>query len=130
MNQPTDEELIAEIEKERIEGTDLDGLVPVDATSTRERRAVFSVRLSRPEMNRISYAAEKAGLPMGEYIRQAAYEAANRDLERTSKDRASLPALHDRLRLALTELEHVMRYQMEEVQEQAMLEAQNKRRQA
>ena len=75
----SDDEIIAEIEKQIAEGTDLDGLIPVNSTAPKSPRAVFSIRLAPEELKKISKAARDSGVPIGDFIRAAASEAARRE---------------------------------------------------
>lgn len=84
---PSDAEMIAEIERRRAEGTDLDGLIPIaTAPQPFKPRAVFSVRLAAEELKEITEAAELTGIPIGDFIRKSALEAA-RDLQQPVSDR-------------------------------------------
>ena len=109
MNERKDEEIIAEIEKERAQGTDLEGFRPVNVRTT-EPRAVFSVRLGRLETKKLSRAAERRGMAMGDFIRMAALEAAQRDAEaeESGEEVATLEDLKTKLEIAMTELNSLL----------------------
>jgi hypothetical protein len=83
-----DDEIIAEIEKEIAEGTDLDGLIPVASSRPKTSRAVFSIRLAPEELKAISQAARSRGVPIGDFIRDAADQAVRqeRDLNEDQED--------------------------------------------
>ena len=75
--QKTDEEVIAEYDKLMAEGKELEGLVPVKARVAKPVRAVYSVRMSSPELTAISEAAKQRGVTVSEFMRLAAIAAAS-----------------------------------------------------
>ena len=85
-NMPSDEEIIADIERRRAEGTDLDDLLPVKATTPPNPRIVFSIRLGYEELKAITKAAESKGIPIGDFIRRAALQAAHDSPESATDD--------------------------------------------
>jgi hypothetical protein len=89
-NMPSDEEIIADIERRRAEGTDLDDLLPVKATTPANPRMVFAVRLGYEELKAITEAAQARRLPIGDFIRKAALQAAHDSPESTPDDLEAL----------------------------------------
>ena len=89
-NTPSDEEIIAEIERLRAEGTDLDDLIPVDLSPSSKPRAVFAIRLGSEELKYITEAARARDLSIGDFIRRAALREAHEFLEATPDNLDSL----------------------------------------
>jgi uncharacterized protein (DUF1778 family) len=94
----SDEDIIRDLDRQIEEGIELDDAAPVRAIS-RNPRAVFSVRLGPEELRRISRAAASRGSSIGDFIRDAALEAAKREAESQSGD-PSLVELKDALEAA------------------------------
>jgi hypothetical protein len=55
----------------------VEGLEPVRARMTRAPRHVFSLRIGADELDTIAEAAEKRGISVGDFIRQAALKEAS-----------------------------------------------------
>ena len=109
-NMPSDEEMIEEIERQRAEGTDLDGLVPVKARTTKSPRLVFSIRLGQDELKAIEAAAESRGVSMGDFIRDSAMQAAAGEAKLAADaDEYSLEALHTDIALIKRKLDQVVK---------------------
>jgi len=71
-----DEEIIAEWEEKRRKGTEMEGLVPVTATVSKNPMTIYSVRFSEPEMQLIEAQADREGKRLSAFIREAALSAA------------------------------------------------------
>ena len=62
-------------------GTELENLQPVEARIASNVRAVFSLRLSTEEFSQISQAAQKRGMNVSDFLRQAGLAAAQEALD-------------------------------------------------
>jgi predicted DNA binding CopG/RHH family protein len=83
---------------------ELDMLEEVDFVAEPDIRSVVSVRFSRGELKRIEQAAQKAGMPVSTYIRNAALATSETiDLDTA---RAALAASQHKLREAMAALSY------------------------
>jgi uncharacterized protein (DUF1778 family) len=71
------DEIVKEIEKLKGSEQEMEGLVPVKALVSPNPGVVYSLRLSRDEMNRISEGAKRSGLKVSAFLRMAALAAAD-----------------------------------------------------
>lgn len=86
------EEMVREAEAVKDTERELEGLVPVKARVAKNPRAVYSVRLSFPELTEISEAAKQNDLTVSDFMRQASLAAAKGELSLEAGRRAT--ALH------------------------------------
>ena len=84
------EDMVREVESVKDTEAELEGLVPVRARVSPNLGVVYSLRLSRDEMNRISEAASKRGKKISEFLRMAALAAAEEDSNLGQEERASV----------------------------------------
>ncbi len=69
-------DMVREAEEYKDTERELEGLVPVKARVAKNPRAVYSVRLSFPELGEISQAAKQREMTVSDFMRQAALSAA------------------------------------------------------
>lgn len=77
----TYKEMALEAEALKDSGREMEGLIPVRVRISKEPRAVFSLRLSRGELARISQAAENKGINVSEFVRLAALAATSGEVD-------------------------------------------------
>jgi hypothetical protein len=68
----TDEEIIADLEKQIAEGRELEGYEPIEARVPKKLSVMYSVRLSPEEYAEFSDAAKARGMTMSDFMRAAA----------------------------------------------------------
>lgn len=116
----SDEEMVAEIERQIAAGTDLDGLIPVKSSVPRSPRAVFSIRLAPEELKAISEAARAQGVSIGDFLREAARHAIARvDEPDTAADDYSVAAFQADLARLSRKLERSLARQEEQLRKGA-----------
>ena len=82
------DDIVREAEAVKDTEAEFDGLVPVKARVTANPGVVYSLRLSRDEMDRISNAASRQGITSAAFLRRAALAAADGELAVESADKA------------------------------------------
>src|SRR6266545_2283080 len=73
---PEYQELLDYYEEKRRTGTEMEGLVPVNAKVAKNPGAIFSVRFNMGELGVVEKAAQAKGMKLGAFIREAALSAA------------------------------------------------------
>jgi uncharacterized protein (DUF1778 family) len=93
------EEMAREAESVKDTEAEIEGLVAVKARVAKPVRAVYSVRMSSPELAQISKAAKLQGLTVSDFMRQASLSAAEGALGLESgRQQAMLLAVREKAR--------------------------------
>jgi hypothetical protein len=77
----TDDEVIADMEKQVADGTLLEGWQPIKAKPSRKRSMMFAVRLSDSELKEFTNAAKVRGVTVADLMRSATHAAIIGDLD-------------------------------------------------
>lgn len=93
------EEIVREAEAVKDTEQEVEGLVPVKARVSKSVRAVYSVRMSSPELTEVSRAARQRGLTVSDFMRQASLAAAHGELGlEAGRQEAALMAVREKAR--------------------------------
>ena len=93
------DDLVREAESVKDTEAELEGLVPVKARVAANPGVVYSLRLSRDEMDRISDAAARQGVSVAAFLRMAALAAVEGQVGSESAERAvTLQEVRERAR--------------------------------
>ncbi|HLG11040.1 MAG TPA: hypothetical protein VI876_04705 [Dehalococcoidia bacterium] len=93
------QEMAREAEEVKDSERELEGLVPVKARVAKTPRAVYSVRLSFPELTEITQAAKQRDMTVSDFMRQASLSASQGYLGLDAgRQEAALLAVRERAR--------------------------------
>lgn len=84
----TYDDIVRESEEFKDTEREIEGLVPIKARISSNPGVVYSLRLTRDEMSRISEAASQRGLKVSVFLRMAALAAADSEIRPNDAERA------------------------------------------